>query len=196
MPPYESPKLTEGQTKNDLLLFCVGCFATEEGGSWGEICVDGYCMNCGSGGGTVQLKRWQIESIRTSASWVGKRYYPHQEDINNYREIQLLRARVPPNPSDKVDFYPADPKQGLEHSFWSCERSYGEEGLSSVTVTLRHAPGLTRSRVHKILNKSLRYTEYVPPKKGKTDERQGHSHGHSKSRRGPPLSTANRSRKA
>lgn len=74
----------------DELQFCPSCFASNENGSWNHVVVDNLCSNCGSIG-TVKLPRWAVESIRRSASWVGKRYYPSEEDLLNSRELRYLR---------------------------------------------------------------------------------------------------------
>lgn len=79
----------------DVLDFCPGCFATNEDGSWGHTCDDHYCYNCGAQG-TVKLPRWAVRSIREQASWVGKRYYPHDEDREAAEEIAALREIAPP----------------------------------------------------------------------------------------------------
>lgn len=69
--------------ENEIILFCPRCFASSDNASWGEPIMEGHCFNCGAGGCTVKLPRWAIEMIRKSASWVGKRYYPHEEDKKN-----------------------------------------------------------------------------------------------------------------
>lgn len=77
----------------NVLFFCPPCFATEEEGSGGSTCDGVYCYNCGSGG-TVALPRWAIVSIREQASWVGKRFYPHDEDREAHDELAALRRRM------------------------------------------------------------------------------------------------------
>lgn len=73
------------------VTFCSACFATNENGSWGtngwsvndvEIRgLDCYCMNCAGHGEIVVISRRAANKIRESASWVGKRYYPDDEDL-------------------------------------------------------------------------------------------------------------------
>jgi hypothetical protein len=78
------------------LTFCVLCFATDEGGSWGGSVESSgtatHCFNCGAGGTGFSLPRQAVDEIRKNASWVGKRYYPSSEDFDNREEVQALRA--------------------------------------------------------------------------------------------------------
>ena len=73
------------------------CFASETGGSWNHVVIPmpagGYCTNCGNGS-TVPLPEWAIKSIREQASWVGKRYYPADEDREAQAERSALLALV------------------------------------------------------------------------------------------------------
>ncbi len=77
------------------MLFCVCCFASEKDASWGGEVFKGHCCNCGSSGSPIELEEWQIKSIREQASWVGKRYYPHKEDIEINRELKYARETLP-----------------------------------------------------------------------------------------------------
>lgn len=81
----------------DVVMFCPGCFADEGGGSWAHNVYKtdsgAYCTNCGNGS-CVALPKRAVESIRQQASWVGKRYYPHDEDRERYVERQALLALV------------------------------------------------------------------------------------------------------
>jgi hypothetical protein len=85
-------------------------------------------MNCGANGCTVPLPRWTVESIREQASWVGKRYYPHEEDIETNKEIQLLRALAPDDPERTVTQCEDDPRR------WET-RQPTEKGWTSTWVT-------------------------------------------------------------
>lgn len=80
-------------SRTQVLKFCPCCFADEESGSWQHVVVGGYCTNCGNGS-TVELPRWAIDSIRQQASWVGRRYYPHEEDHEAAAERAALLALV------------------------------------------------------------------------------------------------------
>jgi hypothetical protein len=87
----------------DELYFCPRCFATDEDGSWSHTTGDGLCSNCGATGPAVQLPRWAVASIREQASWIGKRYYPHQEDHERDVERRALLARVTEFPGRTVE---------------------------------------------------------------------------------------------
>lgn len=87
----------------DVLVFCPMCFASNEGGSWGDGCDEGHCFNCGASNSTVKLPRWAIDSIRQQASWVGKRFYAHDEDKNLYEEIRHLRGTIKEFPGRSVE---------------------------------------------------------------------------------------------
>lgn len=73
--------------------FCPSCFADEQSGSWDHVVVAGYCTNCGNAS-TVLLPEWAIKEIRRCASWVGKRYYPNDEDHERFIERDALLALV------------------------------------------------------------------------------------------------------
>ena len=73
--------------------FCVRCFASSESGSCGGSVVGDFCTNCCTSG-TVRLPEYMVKSIRDQASWVGKRFYPHEEDIENREERKRLLALV------------------------------------------------------------------------------------------------------
>lgn len=97
----------------DRVLFCPTCFATSEDGSWGgRVEANGYCTNCGGGVpvGSQGMPSWMVKAIRKSASWVGKRYYPHEEDTRLARERRELLALVPFFPGRTARLY--DPSTG------------------------------------------------------------------------------------
>lgn len=79
---------------NNQVFFCCKCFADERGGSWNESVGEGHCFNCGAGGVTVRIPIWAVDMIRKSASWVGSRYYPNDEDKARYEERKALLALV------------------------------------------------------------------------------------------------------
>lgn len=91
----------EAKPREELLNFCSRCFASDDGGSWGIGTIGAaegsgagaHCLNCGANW-TVDIKipRWAIESIRSQASWVGRRYYPGPEDKENAKELRFLRS--------------------------------------------------------------------------------------------------------
>ena len=88
---------------NEEICFCPRCFASEDGGSWGPGATASHCANCGAGGSALKLPRWAVQSIREQASWVGKRYYPNQEDKDLAAEIEALRALVPVMPGRSAE---------------------------------------------------------------------------------------------
>lgn len=93
---------------DELTAFCPQCFATSEDGSWGQTSEyidykNNYCSNCGLNGAIIQISKWAASEIRKSASWVGKRYYPDQEDKDIKRELFLLRSMTKDFPGRKVE---------------------------------------------------------------------------------------------
>ena len=79
---------------NDSIVdFCPSCFATSESGSWNHVVVDHYCNNCGSSS-IIRVPLFAAVEIRRNASWVGKRYYPADEDRELARELALLRGKM------------------------------------------------------------------------------------------------------
>lgn len=84
------------QTREDIQApreFCPRCFADNLGGSWGEGVLSGHCMNCGASP-AITIPAWAVRSIREQASWVGKRYYPCDEDREISAELETLRAML------------------------------------------------------------------------------------------------------
>jgi len=108
--------MSEPSGREDLIWFCVRCFASSESGSWGGACDGDFCSNC-CGSETFQLPKWAVESIRQQASWIGKRYYPHKEDVEQHEELRALRALVGPNPHDEARRY-------VWSGEWSVTRKY------------------------------------------------------------------------
>lgn len=80
--------------KKKLYEFCTHCFASEEDSSWGGTATNSYCYNCGAGGTSIRIPKWSIDSIRSNASWVGKRYYPISEDFEKEKELKKLRSTI------------------------------------------------------------------------------------------------------
>jgi hypothetical protein len=125
----------------EVVPFCPGCFASSYDGSWGHICDESHCFNCGAGP-TVMLPRWAVESIRRQASWVGKRYYPHEEDIAAQKEVAALRAFAPPDPTDTVE----ECGEG-QFSVWRRSADGTRIGLVSVAGTKADALAAARLRL-------------------------------------------------
>lgn len=87
---------------DDIRDFCPRCFATDIDGSWSHTVQGGYCSNCGAIP-SVTLPEWAVQSIREQASWVGKRYYPNDEDVQRGKEIKELRSRMTEFPCRTVE---------------------------------------------------------------------------------------------
>lgn len=75
---------------------------------------------------------WAIDSIRQNASWVGKRYYPSQEDREQALELRYLRSLAPP-PSGRT-VKRADYDGSNEHD-WVVKQEYPDG--SSVTTMVK-----------------------------------------------------------
>lgn len=95
------------KTRDEIRQFCVRCFADDRGGSWGDgvhaIAEGGsFCANCCGIGSAFPLPQWAVDSIREQASWIGKRYYPHDEDVEKAAEVRYLRSIAPPPESTAV----------------------------------------------------------------------------------------------
>jgi hypothetical protein len=80
-------------SSTDIVDFCVLCFADERGGSWGAGTTGtGFCQNCSTSHSEVKIPVWAVDQIRQSASWVGKRFYPNDEDFKIASErAELLK---------------------------------------------------------------------------------------------------------
>lgn len=87
---------------DDIRDFCPRCFASDLSGSWSHTVQDGYCSNCGASP-SVRLPEWAVESIREQASWVGKRYYPNDEDTEMATELKELRSRMTEFPGRSIE---------------------------------------------------------------------------------------------
>jgi len=123
-------RLTD-EERNATVSFCVTCFADSLDGSWGSGVLDGgHCLNCGAGGGTVEMKRWQVEEIRRNASWVGRRYYPSSEDRELAQERLSLLALVP-------KFVGRSAKQDTKHpqTWWVTQRTPTGHPLETRSVS-------------------------------------------------------------
>lgn len=79
--------------RRSIVSFCPMCFASDDGGSWGVGTIGDHCLNCGAGG-AIHVPRWAVDEIRRSASWVGRRYYPQDEDREIDDERRALLATV------------------------------------------------------------------------------------------------------
>lgn len=113
-----------------LMRFCPRCFADEETGSWRHVVTGSHCTNCGSSS-TIDIPAWAIGSIREQASWVGKRYYPIEEDRQARKELALLRSKMTEFPGRSVRF--------SEGNGWVVEQRTGPRTITSVFITADNA---------------------------------------------------------
>lgn len=123
----EAEKSNANKANLEVIQFCPACFATEDDGSWGCTVIGDYCTNCGAGG-SVSLPRWAVRSIRQQASWVGKRYYPCDEDFERYEELKALRALVKEFPGRTAERDREDPNR-----YW-VKQKLAENKTISVSV--------------------------------------------------------------
>lgn len=128
--------MTENQNNmKDPLWFCPFCFASEENGSWGHTVENQLCTNCGSNA-TVNLPRWAVASIRSSASWVGKRFYPNEEDYERQTERNALLSLVQTFPGRSVSKISDHSVDGLH--FYEVNQLHPAGGSTSVMVTAKN----------------------------------------------------------
>lgn len=111
----------QAQKDEPEIFFCSMCFATCD--------IAYHCFNCGAGGTNVSIPQGHAELIRKSASWVGSRYYPSDEDKVGFVELRELRRAVGSWPSRTVEPIPDSDrvwvKQQLATGGWtmiSCDR--------------------------------------------------------------------------
>lgn len=79
--------------RKELVCFCERCFGSSDNSSWGEPVDEGYCYNCG-GGPSIMIPRYSVDMIRSSAFFVGSRYYPSEEATELFEERKRLRGLV------------------------------------------------------------------------------------------------------
>ena len=113
-----------------LRRFCPRCFADEKTGSWGHVVTGSHCTNCGSSS-TVDIPEWAIDSLREQASWVGKRYYPNEEDRQARKELELLRS--------KMTEFPGRTAVLAGHGQWHVKQVTGPSSYTSSFVTANSA---------------------------------------------------------
>jgi len=122
----------------ESVLFCCLYFASGDSSSWGEPVMEGHCFNCGAGGTTFSIPRYAVQSIREQASWVGKRYYPSEEDLENREERKRLLASIENFPGRTVE--PAmeldrDGNEVREEGRWNVKQATPGNLWSSTSVT-------------------------------------------------------------
>lgn len=84
--PYLKKKGPKDSRDWRMFFMCSHCFA--------EDTIDGHCLNCGAGGTTVLVPMWFIEDLRKNGSWVCKRYFANEEDVQIARELRALREKM------------------------------------------------------------------------------------------------------
>lgn len=85
------------------------------------------CSNCGAGNSAIDIPEAAIQAIRKNASWVGKRYYPANEDWELQKEIQLLRLKMP-------EPVPGRSAKQIESGWWRVSQMQEDEVEISVSV--------------------------------------------------------------
>ena len=152
MKPKTRMDHTPEQLKENI-LFCPCCFASNDDSSWGGDLTEAYCMNCCHGQG-LSMPRWAVVSIREQASWVGKRYYPHEEDYQAQEELQDLRAIPKTYPGRTAKLWGAAPR------FWSVEQKKPDGSIISIMVS----PDKAKTK-QAALKEAQTRLPYVPAKK-------------------------------
>jgi len=79
--------------RKELVYFCECCFGSSDNSSWNEPVENDYCYNCG-GGPPLKIPRYSVDMIRSSAFFVGSRYYPSDEATELFEERKRLRGLV------------------------------------------------------------------------------------------------------
>jgi hypothetical protein len=143
------------KSQDELVYFCAKCFASSDNGSWtnGEAVDEALCINCGAGGCAVKIPRWAVKSIREQASWVGKRYYANDEDIQNYEELQALR--------NLVTKFPGRSAEKQKDCWWVTQKLPGDKSVTvfvefSEAPTIGHAMAKARARLPYIPEEKLK----------------------------------------
>lgn len=119
--------------KEKIAIFCTMCLASDTDASWGGEAMDGHCFNCGAGGCTVQIPRWAVENIRKNASWVGKRYYAHEEDHEAAKEMRALRGLATEYPGRSTE-------KSVDGQAWWVMQKMGDGRTVSVLIGIDKAP--------------------------------------------------------
>lgn len=144
-----------GETRSvPMVLFCCLCFANDsDGGSWGGGISPQHCFNCGAGGSVVSIPAFVSDEIRKNASWVGKRYYPCEEDLENHAELVALRNTITEFPGrtaeactdrngDKYWRVQQNTGNGLytSQTFPRLEGETPADGLAKARTSMRYVP--------------------------------------------------------
>jgi hypothetical protein len=143
---------------NEMVEFCVRCFASSDGGSWGGGPDGPMCSNCCSTGTSFLMPRWAVKSIYDQASWIGKRYYPNREDFEISAELKALRVKVKEFPGRTVELS----KWGTD---WVVKQDLGN-GCTREQIV----PGSVAASKKEALKAVVEHMPYVPASRLKEDK--------------------------
>lgn len=127
------------------MKFCTLCFASEADGSFHCIVVGDGCTNCSANGTVVELPEWAIANIRRNASWVGRRFYPCDEDREAQQERADLLSLVENFPGRTATLHTVDGRDAWEVKQQLSDRrvvSTYMPGYQSGAHAMRRAIGL------------------------------------------------------
>jgi len=119
--------------RKELVYFCERCFGSSDNSSWGEAVDSNYCYNCG-GGPCIRIPRYSVESIRSSAFFVGSRYYPSAEAIELFEERKRLRGLIKEFPGRE-----AKPPTEEGGSWFVTQKKPGNLWVSTAAMTATNA---------------------------------------------------------
>jgi hypothetical protein len=157
-PAASSTKQQEAEAqkkREEIIDFCPSCFGSTDNSSWGSEVFPDYCTNCGHGP-PIKLPRWAVEAIRQNASWVGKRYYPHEEDKERHRELLSLRMKMTSFPGRTAE-------RGADKKGWAVTQVTDEECSHGSTTVYYHDVATKKEALEKA-KMHLPYVEH-PRKK-------------------------------
>jgi hypothetical protein len=129
--PPPTPRCPDPAPRHlELVGFCPMCFAsTDDASGGGEVMTDG-CTNCGAMGEIPMLRRGDVECIRRSASWVGRRHYPQDEDKEILAERRALLSMVTGFPGRT-----AEPATNGADKRWLVRQQISPTKAISITVS-------------------------------------------------------------
>lgn len=126
------------EDRKRILLFCCSCFAADhDGGSFGAGVSADYCFNCGAGP-CFPLPLWAIEEVRRNASFVGRLYYPSEQDREREAELKALRETIKEHPGRTVHRWVDDRFDGA--AYWVIEQQTSARSRTSIMVAVEKAP--------------------------------------------------------
>jgi hypothetical protein len=150
--------------RTEMIDFCPRCFGSSDSTSWNCPTESSYCFNCG--GCPIQIPRWAVESLREQASWVGKRYYPHDEDKQTNLELKNLRVLVKKFPGRSAVRSPPLPDEKTTDAWWVTQILSKDDPSESVSVIV-HARNKKEA-----LEKCRLTLPYIPNPRKSDDEKR------------------------